>query len=788
MVLSTVRLILLLTLSSLYVHAQSVSISGYINDAQTGEALIGASIYDSYSRKGITSNNYGFYSISLAPGKTKLVVSYMGYSTQYVELDAITSSRINISLKPETSYLQEVTISAEKQEFQDKPISQINIPIARLKEVPTLFGEPDVLKSLMLMPGVSGAQEGTSGLLVRGGTPDENLILLDDAPVYNVNHLFGFTSIFNADALKNINMYKGAFPARYGGRLSSVLDISMKEGNNQKLEGQVSIGLIASRVLLEGPLFSKKPGKTSFLISGRSSYLGLFMLPGYSAFKKGNSSNYFNYWLYDANLKINHKFNDRSQLFFSMYNGYDYLRTYEGSSSEMSKTGLTWGNTTATMRFVHSLTPKLFLKSIATFSKYENEIDISHHLRNPEETKLNYFTSKSSIRDLAGKVNFDYYPTANHQVKFGIEAVHHTYRPTFINTSNYLHPDTLHKVNSSIPAQEFAAFAEDEIRITSRFKVHMGMRGVLFQSMDKPFYSLEPRVSGNYVLADGLVVKAGYSHMRQFIHLLTSNSIGLLNDIWVPATPNAPPSFSRQVVLGLNKSVADKNLELSIEGYYKTFNRLIDYKTGTNFLTSYNKGWESQIETNGIGQAYGIELFAHKKQGRFNGWASYTLAWNKRKFGGIDEGRWFAANFDRRHSLDLTGSYSISPKISVSGNWVLSSGQPVTVPIAIRRNFETGIYSMMIYGDRNNYRMPVYHRMDIAFNFTRTTSKGYQRTWNVGLYNAYNRANPYYLSIKKHQSMRMISGGDYEFVGNNFKLVSRAAFPLLPFVSYSFRF
>lgn len=775
---------LCILLSSLSAPAQTLS--GYVTDGKTGEALIGATVYETRSRTGAATNRYGFYSLPLNGSDAQLTVSFLGYEPATVGFAVSKDTILNIRLEQSSQALKEVSVTGKATQ-RETPLGLVNIPVARLKSIPVLMGEPDIIKALSLTPGVSIGNEGTSNLLVRGGTPDQNLILLDEATVYNVSHLFGLVSVFNPDAIKNVDLYKAGFPARFGGRLSSVLDITMKEGNNQEKKGEWSIGLLSSRFNLEGPLSSKLKGRTSYMVSARAFYLGVFTLPNYIAFKLRKESRFFTYWMYDANFKINHKFKNGGQFFLSFYNGNDFFRSGDGQSDQRSTFGLTWGNTTATARYVRPLTPKLFFKSALTYTRYRYGINIENFaVVDGREVRDNFLYSTPSIRDWTLKTSMDWFPNTNHQVKAGFEGILHQYRPTNIETSFAVNPDTLRKINTPVPATEMAVFVEDYIRIAPWLKTNLGFRGVVFNVPDATYFSPEPRLTANVLLPGGFAVKGAYSQMRQFIHLLINNGIGLPNDIWVPATRQVPPQQSRQVALGITKTLPKANLELSLEAYHKTMTNLIDYKEGVNYLTNF-RPWEETVERNGIGEAYGLELFVNRTQGRFTGWLAYTLAWNTRRFAAINNGKQYTAPFDRRHNIALTGVYQLSPKISVSANWIFQSGSPVTVPVAVRQDFERG-FPVFIYGERNNFRMPAYHRLDVAFTFRHETRKGKQATWAVGVYNLYNRVNPFYVDVQRRLIWQNQADFGGPITGSDNWLRMGGFLPVLPFVTYSKKF
>ncbi|RIV18787.1 hypothetical protein DYU11_27900 [Fibrisoma montanum] len=663
----------------------------------------------------------------------------------------------------------------------------VSIPVQQLKAVPALLGESDIIKALALTPGVTTGSEGTTGLQVRGGTPDQNLIILDDAIVYNVSHLFGFVSTFNPDAIHKVDLYKAGFPARYGGRLSSVIDVTMKEGNNQRRRVEAGVGLVGSRLLIEGPLGDSLNGRSSYMVSARSSYFTLFLLPTLIAFHRANSGQYFNYWLYDINAKANHQFRDGGRLLVSVYNGNDFWGAQEGSRTDRSSFNLNWGNTTATLRYTRTLLSNLFFRSTLTYSRYRYSIETQARTRqNDAWETVQRLQASSTVRDLTAKVGFEWTPNTKHTVMAGVDLIKHRFRPTQIETTYALNPDTLTRINASKPATEMAAYLEDELRPVRWLKTNLGLRAVSYQVGARNYEYVEPRLTLNVIPSQRVAVKLAYTQMHQFVHLLSSNSIGLPNDIWVPATEQVPPQASEQTAVGVTYTVPAYSLNLSIDAYLKRSTNLIDYQTGTNFLTNFNRRWETTVERNGVGESRGIEVMASKTQGQLTGWVSYTLARHRRRFATIDQNRWYAASFDRRHVFSMTGQCKFSEKVSGVATWIFQSGQPTTVPISLQENIgqEATAYPILIYGDRNNYRMPAYHRLDLGITVQHRTRRFRNAQWSFGVYNAYNRANPFYLDIERG----LLWGGNRQIIGYDYKVVRKAVFPVLPYVSYNLVF
>ena len=764
------------------------SISGFVYDKQTGESIIGASVQIEGSSLGTLTNTYGFFSLSVNNVKTRLVVRFMGYKTQKVDI-ATTNQSLRIELEEEIEVLDEVRIVGDK-EFQSldrKPIGVTAISINRLKAVPVLFGEADILKALALTPGVSTANEGTSGILVRGGTPDQNLILLDETPVYNVSHLFGIISVFNPDAIKNVTLYKSSFPARFGGRLSSVIDIQVKEGNSKKRNLEIGVGLINSRLLFEGPLRRDKPNGTTFFLSARFSNLALALLPTYITYSSNNFGSFFNYSLYDVNFKVNKQFKNNAQLFWSTYTGNDlwHVREKQGEAGVFTKSSLQWGNLTSSLRYIQPISQRLFFKSIAAYSQYQYGVRTeSIRFRNISD----FLNSRTTIQDILLKPSFELYINNNHEMRFGSDITQHFYIPVNLKTTyNLVNEENGRQIRSF----ETGSFVETKNKLTDWFEISTGLRYATLHVEKSVFNSWEPRLTGNFLLTNDLSFKVGYAKMKQFIHLLNNSSGGLPNDLWIPASAAIPPQSSRQITASLSKNMG-QGYSISIEGYHKNFRDVIDYKDGVNYLINSNESYVELIEKGGIGKAYGAELFLDKNVGKFTGWLSYSLAWNFRKFENINQNKWYDANFDRRHMISMVGNYKLNQTVDISANWIFQSGSPTTVPIAMIRNpvFENAYYRPIpIYENRNNFRMPAFHRLDFSVNFKKQTPKGHQRTWTLGVYNAYNQANPFYLDVKTNYIFgnRSIATGQQEILGYNHQLVKRSVIPFLPFINYSIK-
>lgn len=794
------------------ISAQNFTISGYISDDKSGETLISSSIYDINSKKGAVSNTYGFYSLTLPNGNVDMQYTYIGYAAQHRAFILSKDTIINIKLSQSTE-LKEITVIGQHKEIGVKgtQMSAIEVPISMIKSVPTLFGETDVLKALQLLPGVKAGTEGSAGFYVRGGGPDENLFLLDGVPVYNVNHLGGFFSVFNADAIKNVTLYKGGFPARFGGRLSSVLDIRMNDGNNQKVHGNLTVGLISSKINLEGPLFSEK---TTFNISARRTYFDILAQPIIklaAAASESNSNILAGYYFYDMNAKISHKFSDNDRLYLSTYMGDDVIyanirdsyNNYEnGTEENRIKLNWNWGNLITAMRWNHIINNKLFMNTTATFTRYRFDMAVGtsfeNKIKTPPSTQLASTTIayRSGIEDYGAKVDFDYSPSPNHDIKFGGDYTNHTFRPGVSVAQSKYQRDTLIQEtdttigNRNVYSHETALYFEDNWSINSFIKANIGLHYSTFFVQDEFYHSLQPRLSLRALINDKLSVKAGYAAMSQYIHLLSNSNISLPTDLWVPATKRVKPMNSHQFSAGVFYNLLDI-VDLSIETYYKSMNNLIEYKDGATFLGS-STGWEDKVAI-GKGWAYGVEFLAQKSVGKTTGWIGYTWSKSDRLFNRvgqeINNGEVFPAKYDRRHDLSIVVSHKFSKKFDVAATWVYNTGSNGTLGL---QNYMTNQYpgssfsyftSVPYISKRNNYRLPDYHRLDLGVNFHKQKKHGI-RTWNFSVYNAYFQQNPFLIMIREKYSYNPITG-----VSTSRKSLNKLTlFPFIPSISYTYKF
>jgi len=779
-------LILLLTCTyCLPVYAQQHTISGYIIDKNSGESLIGANIYNKTDFKGTSANNYGFYSITLPQDSVTIVYSFVGYGTVESSFFLNKSVTLNIELSGAIE-LEEVVITNDDDNQQRTQMSAYSVPVKQIQSLPSLMGEVDVLKVLQLLPGVQSGSEGSSGLYVRGGGPDQNLILLDGVPIYNTSHLFGFFSVFNADAINNVELIKGGFPARYGGRLSSVIDISMKDGHSKKVQGTATIGLIASKITLEGPI---KNENTTFLVSARRTYIDLLARPIIKAQSGGDVNAGF--YFYDLNVKINHKFSYKDRLFISGFFGKDkayskekddYTDRVNGSNVKSKQEfGLNWGNEIAAVRWNHLFTPKLFSNFTFTYSKYrfnvfdESETTITHASTTIEDNFAIKYSS--GIKDFATKVDFDFVPNPNHYIRFGASAIHHAFNPGVLSFKS----SEIDTVAGSFDKRtiELTSYIEDDFKISKSIKINVGLHLSGFQ-VDNHFYtSIQPRMAFRYLFGNGIALKASYAEMAQYIHLLSNSGIGLPTDLWVPSTKRIKPQKSFQYALGIAKTF-NKIYEISVEGYYKEMKNIIEYKDGASF-TSINKDWQDKVEI-GNGRSYGAEFFAEKKLGKLTGWLGYTLSWSDRQFDNINFGQRFPYRYDRRHDVSLTSVYKFNDHIQLAGTWVYGSGNSVSLPTnsylsnsVVGGSYGFFNYTIEHYNGRNGFRMKAYHRLDLSITWIKKKKHGI-RSLTLGVYNLYNHKNPFFMEL----------GYDYELQQNKF--IQYSLMPIIPSISYRFDF
>ena len=798
---------------------QKYTISGYVKDASNGEYSIGANVYIKELLKGGNTNQYGFFSITVEKGTYTLISSYVGYGDFVKQIELDQDIRINIELKPTAINVKEVEISSEKidKNVTSTSVGSIKLDMEEIKKLPAFLGEVDILKTIQLLPGVKSSGDGNSGFYVRGGGPDQNLILLDEAVVYNASHLLGFFSVFNGDAVKSINLVKGGMPAQYGGRLASVLDISMKEGNNKTYHASGGIGLISSRLTVEGPI---KKDTGSFIVSARRTYLDVLARP----FAKPdsplkNSGVYF----YDFNAKVNYRLSDKDRIFASGYFGRDIMR-FEDKDAGF-KMGVAWGNSTGVVRWNHLFSNKLFMNVSAIVSDYQFSFTA-------EQTgfELKLF---SGINDLNGKVDFGYFPTIRHEVKFGANYIFHTFTPMSATAKQGETEFDLGGVKK-LRAHDMAAYVSDDFDVTDNFKIHLGLRYSYFMQIG-PFDryvkdpitgqiastihtdankkvadhgGFEPRFNARYSLNTRSSIKASYTYNLQYIHLASLSAVTLPIDTWVPSSEVVNPQKGSQYSLGYFRNFKDNTYETSVELYYKDLKNQIEYADGSLPGGTVGDNADNQFVF-GKGEAYGVELFVKKRTGKFNGWVGYTLSYTKRTFPDLNRGKEFYAKYDRRHDASVVLSYDLNKKWTFATIFVYGTGNAITIPTSYYVIDGNITYD---YSERNAFRMPAYHRLDISATFTpdrtkhierrkkriirkfglgenvkpedvkipRKMFKNYESSWNFSVFNVYNRHNPYIIYFANEGSA----------IDGNLSIKAKQVylFPIIPSVTWNFKF
>jgi hypothetical protein len=776
-------LLFLLCGTSLVFGQKKISLSGYIKDASSGETLIGANIYIQEAQIGIATNAYGFYSISIPPGAYTIRVTYLGYNTQQQTINLIENRTLDIALVSEDREIEEIVIDDVRKDenVQGTQMGTISLSTEKIKKLPVMFGESDILKAIQLLPGVQSAGEGNSGFYVRGGGPDQNLVLLDDAVVYNTGHLFGFFSIFNSDAIKNVTLIKGGMPANYGGRLSSVLDVSMKDGNMKEYHGEGGLGLIASRLTLEGPIVKDKG---SFMLSGRRTYIDIIAQPFLKGETKGSG-----YYFYDLNLKANYILGAKDRVYLSGYFGRDVF-TFNSSEGTF-KAHIPWGNATGTARWNHQFNDKLFVNTTLVYNDYHFEFNGS---QNDFDVRFN-----SGIRDLNGKVDFDYYTSFNHHIKFGLNYTYHTFTPSQVSGKS---GETEFAPNNALKkyAHEAGLYVLDEFDLAPWLRVNAGLRYSWFGQVGpykqydidddgnrldstnfatgklvKGYGGLEPRLNLRFALNPSTSIKTSVSKSYQYIHLVSNNGTTLPTDIWVPSTFLVQPQMSWQYSAGVFKNFFDNALETSVEVYYKDMQNQIEYRSGYTPTSLRDPELDFVF---GRGKAYGAEFFINKTKGKFTGWIGYTLSYTWRTFKDLNDGERFPAKYDRRHDISVVASYEFNKKLTLSGIFVFGTGNAITLP--------TGYYFIeqnliQDYSKINQYRIFPYHRADLSLIYTPRgeTKKRWKGSWALSIYNVYNRYNPYIIYVDTEGTLSS---------GASVKVKQVSIFPILPSITYNFKF
>ena len=794
-------LAILFLLFSSYLSAQEkFTLSGYVTDGKSGEAMIGAKVFIPSISQGALTNTYGFYSLTVPGGNYSIEFRATGLTTKTVTIDLTKDVRYDIELGTDFQEIQEVEVSARKGEnVTSTKLGQIELEIDKIKTLPAFMGEVDVIKTIQLLPGVSSVSEGGQGFYVRGGGPDQNLVLLDEGVVYNAAHLFGFFSVFNADAIKSVNLIKGGMPANFGGRMSSVLEVNMNEGNMKKFKVKGGIGLIASRLTLEGPI---KKDRGSFIISARRTYIDLIMkaaIPDSSPFF-GSS-----YFFYDMNVKLNYKLTDKDRIFLSGYYGKDIFNF--GNKDDGFNVKMPWGNGIAALRWNHLFTNKLFMNFTTTFSDYRFAFG--------SEQDQFRFELKSGIRDYGAKVDFSYFPNTRHKIKWGADYIYHTFTPTSVSAevdSVVFNTGAAQKLYS----HETAVYVLDEFDANEKLKINVGLRYSTYThvgpftryikgDISKPdtsityskgdvikfYHGLEPRISARYLLPDNSSIKGGYSYNYQYVHLTSLSAVSLPTDIWYPATDIAKPQVGWQTSLGYFRNFKDDRYEASVEVYYKGMNNLIEFEEGalpgddvndnTDNLLVFGKGW-----------SYGAEFYLKRAYGKLTGWIGYTWSKTERKFPDLNSGKVFPAKYDRRHDLSVVAGYKLNERWTFGAAFIFATGNTLTLPSSWYVQEQNLLFN---YGERNSTRMAPYHRLDISATLydkaykTKTdpetgeeiqVKKRFRSNWSFSVYNVYNRSNPFFLYVDN----------DGDFLSGDFKLTVKQVtlFPVIPSVTWNFEF
>jgi len=791
---------------------QKHTLSGYVLEKGSMESLPAVTIYLPDYNLVTTTNGYGFYSITYPAADTvRVIYSYLGFARDTLVMPSEPKLSYN-KLMDKAFSLKTVQVVSEKKLTETAQMSSHTISALEVKSVPMLFGEKDLFKTLVLLPGVSSGTEGSSGIFVRGGSPDQNLIILDEAIIYNPSHLLGFFSTFNGNAVKSAELIKGGFPARYGGRLSSVIDVKMKEGNKQNYHGEGGVGLLSGNIMVEGPILKNK---SSFMVSGRRTWFDLLLRPIMAATQDGFSMGYY---FYDLNAKLNYDFGDKDKLYVSAYFGRDKFSTNFRDKDSESITkynmGLFWQNGLTTIRWNHKFSNKLFANLSFIFTDYTMTTFQNFSYEEKTEKKKEYYEMafNSGIRDYSLKYDLTYIPNPTNTILFGAMVTYHEARP---NTVQIKSTTSFKRGNSLAQGLEYVLYAEDEINIKNRFRINPGIRLNFFSVPQKTYVLPEPRLSIAYNFRKDLSMKASYAMMNQYMLLLSSSMIGMPTDLWVPVTHKIRPQRSQQVALGLVYEPNKLGATFSIEGYYKKLDQIVAFLPGTSFMSSFedamegvvsednNLNWESQITT-GQGWSYGVEFLARRTVGKFTGWVGYTLSWSKQQFAELNYGEKFWARNDRRHDVSIVLMYSFKKNINLSVSWVYATGNALTLPdetylpmtlqnllnahLDINQKFtERGVhgwYYVENYGSKNSFRMEPFHHLDISAQFIRPHKKNkkFESIYEVSVYNVYAHKNPFIYVIREQETYE---NGTYT---THRRLAKLTIFPIIPSFTYSFKF
>ncbi|RIJ33989.1 TonB-dependent receptor [Pontibacter oryzae] len=766
--------LLFLLLIPSYVRAQQRVVQGYVRANSNGEALIGATVAAPGISAGTITNERGYYTLSLPEGEHTLQATYVGYSSASKTIQVRQQDQqVNFILQPSANELTVVEIQASslQQKLNDTRMSVATLSAREAKLLPALFGEVDLVKTLQLKPGIQSGGEGTSGLYVRGGGPDQNLVLLDDAVIYNASHLFGFFSVFNPDAVNKVELYKGGFPAQFGGRLSAVVDVEQNEGNSERITAQGGLGLISSRLTLDGPIVKDKG---TFLVSGRRTYVDVFTRQINRLNEENKDYNPIpDYYFYDLNTRLDYTLGPKDELSLSGYYGRDFFG-FEDSDFSF---GFDWGNTMGNLRWRHKFSDNLYATTSASVTGYKYNIN----------NKIDIFSFKlsSSIQDYTLKTDFDWFLKGGHSLKFGAQATRHNFTVGRLNFDSEDNSQSFSSGNK-LEGSEFGVYASDDYKVNALLSFNYGLRLSGFHSDGKTHTALEPRVSAKYNLSESSSVKASYASMMQYVHLVSNSGASLPTDIWYPSTPDVAPQRSQQAALSFNKLLGKGNYLLTNEVYYKWMQNQIDFRDGANLFV--NDSLENEFLF-GKGRSYGTEIYLEKVKGRTTGWLGYTLSWTYRKFDStndlddINDGRWFPTRYDRRYDISLVLMHRLNKCLSLTSAFVYGTGNAYSLPVARfpYQDVEGKDPTVVpIYTDRNSFRLPAYHRLDLGAVLKLKPKRG-EADLTFSVYNVYNRRNPYFVyfeQVKDEENQETL-----KFQGKQVSL-----FPLIPSVTYNFKF
>lgn len=753
----------LLLFLSIISMGQKITISGYVRDASSKEVLIGASVVNANTKSGTVTNQYGFFSLTIPFNDTiELIASFSGYNLSAKKIAVKHNLRLDFLMQGSAGNLGEVVVSTNRNNsnVQRPQMGVIDVPLRAIKNLPVLLGERDVLKIIQLLPGVQGGQEGTTGYYVRGGNLDQNLIQLDEATVYNPNHLFGLFSTFNVNSINHVQLIKGGFPAEYGGRLSSILDITMKEGNKTKNQYEGGIGLLTSNLSIEGPI---QKNKSSFIVSGRLSHIGLFLKP--------LTSRSTSYRFYDFNAKMNYELGKNDHVFLSLFRGNDNA-SYTGANS--LNYGTDFGNSTATLRWNHLFGSKVFSNTSVIYNDY--------HLSLGTTQNSYYALLYTGIKDVNAKTDFTYTPSPQHKIKAGATFTYHTLYPAAVSAKIPRRGNRLNINKDSINkrySDELAFYSNDEWNVSEKVGVNYGVRIPFFVTPRKTYSFVEPRITAKLSINPTTSVKGSYTMMNQFVHLIPNSTASLPTDIWLSSSPLIKPQRSTQYALGLFKNFDNNGIEASIEAYYKTMDNQVLFKEGTQIVMSTNL---DSVLTFGKGKSYGVELFVKKNVGKFTGWASYTCSKTTQLFAELNRGIEFPSSFDRRHNFSLTGTYEFNRRWTFSADFVFYTGRAFTLPagrISVPVNASLYDGSYYDFTGRNNARLRSYHRLDISASYKKRRKffgMPYDSEWVFGIYNLYSRLNPYFVYLTTNPDTKRPEAKQVSLL------------PIIPSVSYNFKF